>query len=131
MAATHYHIAVGRRKTSTARVFLKEGSGKFTINNKNAVDFLKHENKVGLVTAPLTAIEMSDKFDVLVNVNGGGTTGQIGAITLGLSRAILKYDASLKPNLKKEGFLTRDSRMVERKKPGQPKARKRFQFSKR
>jgi small subunit ribosomal protein S9 len=74
---------------------------------------------------------MANKFDIKINVDGGGVTGQIGAIKLGIARAILKYDASLKPNLKKEGYLTRDSRMVERKKPGQPKARKRFQFSKR
>lgn len=125
------HVAVGRRKTSTARVFLKEGSGKFVINNRKAVDYLKTDERVSLIKAPLVTLDMKDKFDIIVNVKGGGTSGQIGAITLGIARAILKYDASLKPDLKKDGYLTRDSRMVERKKPGQPKARKRFQFSKR
>jgi small subunit ribosomal protein S9 len=129
--AINYNLAIGRRKTSTARVFLSEGSGKITVNKKNAIDFFKKANLVKQIQEPLNAVEMMDKFDVKVNVNGGGLTGQIGAIRLGIARAILNYDASLKPSLKKEGLLTRDSRMVERKKSGQPKARKRFQFSKR
>ena len=129
--AVNYQLAVGRRKTSTARVFLYEGSGNITINGKSAIDFFKKEAVLKDAIQPLNVIDMRNKFDVVVNVKGGGVTGQVGAIRLGISRAILKYDASLKAGLKKENMLTRDSRMVERKKSGQPKARKRFQFSKR
>src|SRR4030095_1988988 len=129
--AVNYHQAVGRRKTSTARVFLYEGSGNVTINGKSGTDFFKKDALLKEATDPLSVIDMKGRFDVIINVKGGGVNGQVGAIRLGISRAILKYDASLRPNLKKEGMLTRDSRMVERKKPGQPKARKRFQFSKR
>ena len=129
--AINYHLSVGRRKTSTARVFLYEGSGNVTINGKNGSDFFKKEAFLKEAIDPLNVIDMKSKFDVVINVKGGGVTGQVGAIRLGISRAILKYDASLKAGLKKEGMLTRDSRMVERKKSGQPKARKRFQFSKR
>lgn len=129
--AVNYHLAVGRRKTATARVFLLEGSGNITINNKNGKDFFGKESLLNEALQPLAASDLKDRFDIKVNVTGGGVTGQIGAIQLGIARAILKYDASVKPALKKEGLLTRDSRMVERKKPGQPKARKRFQFSKR
>lgn len=124
-------MATGRRKTSTARVYLSEGSGNITVNEKPAIDYFKKETLIRQIYEPLNAIDMADKFDIKINVDGGGVTGQIGAIRLGISRAILKYDASHKPGLKKEGLLTRDSRMVERKKSGQPKARKRFQFSKR
>ncbi len=129
--AVNYHYAVGRRKTSTARIYLTEGTGNITINSRAASDFFKKDILLSQLQEPLKATDMADKFDIKINVEGGGVTGQIGAIKLGIARAILKYDASLKPNLKKEGYLTRDSRMVERKKPGQPKARKRFQFSKR
>lgn len=129
--ATNFHLATGRRKTSTARVYLSEGTGKFLVNEKPALEYFGKETLLKQVYEPLRAIDMIDKFDVKVNVDGGGVTGQVGAIRLGIARAILKYDASLKPGLKKEGLLTRDSRMVERKKSGQPKARKRFQFSKR
>ena len=132
MATVNYHLAIGRRKTATARVFLKDGSGNVTINDKAGKDFFA--NKDALLKEalePLYTAELKDKFDVKVNVSGGGVTGQIGAIRLGIARAILKYDASIKPSLRKAGLLTRDSRMVERKKYGQPKARKRFQFSKR
>ncbi len=129
--ASNAHAAIGRRKTSTARVYLTEGTGKITINNKKAEEYLKKDTLISMVHEPLTASDLEDKFDIKINVEGGGVSGQIGAIQLGISRAILKYDASHKPSLKKEGLLTRDSRMVERKKPGQPKARKRFQFSKR
>lgn len=131
MAAVNYHLATGRRKTATARVFLSEGTGNVTINAKTGVDFFGKESLLKEALQPLYTTDMLGKFDVKVNVDGGGVTGQIGAIQLGVARAILKYDASLKPALKKEGLMTRDSRMVERKKPGQPKARKRFQFSKR
>jgi small subunit ribosomal protein S9 len=129
--AVNYQLAVGRRKTSTARVFLYEGSGNVTINGKTGADFFKKESLLKEAIDPLNVIDMKSKFDVIINVKGGGVTGQVGAIRLGISRAILKYDASLRTGLKKEGMLTRDSRMVERKKSGQPKARKRFQFSKR
>lgn len=129
--AVNYHYAVGRRKTSTARIYLTEGTGNITINSRAASDFFKKDILLNQLQEPLKVTDMADKFDIKINVDGGGVTGQIGAIKLGIARAILKYDASLKPNLKKEGYLTRDSRMVERKKPGQPKARKRFQFSKR
>ena len=129
--AVNYHLATGRRKTSTARVFLYEGSGNVTINDKTGKDFFGKESLVKEALEPLYIAELKDRFDVKVNVAGGGITGQIGAIRLGVARAILKYDASVKPGLKKAGLMTRDSRMVERKKPGQPKARKRFQFSKR
>jgi small subunit ribosomal protein S9 len=129
--AVNYHYAVGRRKTSTARIYLTEGTGNITINSRTASDFFKKDILLNQLQDPLKVTDMANKFDIKINVDGGGVTGQIGAIKLGIARAILKYDASLKPNLKKEGYLTRDSRMVERKKPGQPKARKRFQFSKR
>lgn len=129
--AVNYHLATGRRKTSTARVFLKEGSGVVTINDKDGKAFFGKEALLNEALEPLVSTELKDKFDLKVNVTGGGVTGQIGAIRLGVARAILKYDASVKPSLKKDGLLTRDSRMVERKKPGRPKARKRFQFSKR
>jgi small subunit ribosomal protein S9 len=129
--AVNYHLAIGRRKTSTARVFLSEGTGNVTINSKTGKDFFGKESLLKEALQPFQAADLMGKFDVKVNVAGGGVTGQIGAIQLGIARAILKYDASLKPALKKENLLTRDSRMVERKKPGQPKARKRFQFSKR
>jgi small subunit ribosomal protein S9 len=128
---TNFHLATGRRKTSTARVYLYEGSGNIIVNEKPVVEYFKKETLIKQIFEPLQAIDMADKFDIKVNVDGGGVSGQIGAIRLGISRAILKYDASHKPSLKKEGLLTRDSRMVERKKYGQPKARKRFQFSKR
>jgi small subunit ribosomal protein S9 len=129
--AVNYHLATGRRKNATARVFLTEGSGIVMINTKTGKDFFGKESLLKEALQPLYTAELKDRFDVKVNVNGGGVTGQIGAIQLGIARAILKYDASVKPSLKKDGLLTRDSRMVERKKPGQPKARKRFQFSKR
>lgn len=129
--AVNYHLATGRRKCSTARVFLYEGTGNVTINDKTGKDFFGKESLLKEALEPLAAAELKDKFDVKVNVAGGGVSGQIGAIRLGVARAILMYDASHKPALKKDGLLTRDSRMVERKKPGQPKARKRFQFSKR
>ncbi len=127
----NYHLATGRRKTSTARVYLSEGSGNIIVNERPAIEYFKKETLLKQIYEPLNAIDMADKFDIRINVDGGGVSGQIGAIRLGISRAILKYDASHKPSLKKEGLLTRDSRMVERKKSGQPKARKRFQFSKR
>lgn len=130
MAVT-YHLATGRRKCSTARVYLSEGTGNVQINTKTGKDFFGKDSLLKEALEPLYTADLAGRFDVKVNVNGGGVSGQIGAIRLGVARAILKYDASVRPALKKEGLLTRDSRMVERKKPGQPKARKRFQFSKR
>jgi len=127
----NYLIATGRRKTSTARVFLKEGSGNVIVNEKPALEYFKKDSSIQEFLEPLKVVELNGKFDVMINVNGGGISGQIDAIKLGIARAILKHDASLKPGLKKLGLLTRDPRMVERKKPGRPKARKRFQFSKR
>ena len=129
--AVNYHKAVGRRKTSVARVFLKEGSGKIMVNGVTPIEYFKKESLLKQVHTPLKVVDLENKFDIRVNVEGGGISGQLDAIKLGIARAILNYDASLKPNLKKEGLLTRDSRMVERKKAGRPKARKRFQFSKR
>lgn len=129
--AANYHLATGRRKCSTARVFLTEGTGNVSINTKTGKDFFGKDSLLKEALEPLYTADLIGRFDVKVNVNGGGVTGQIGAIRLGVARAILKYDASVRPALKKDGLLTRDSRMVERKKPGQPKARKRFQFSKR
>lgn len=130
MAVT-YHLATGRRKCSTARVYLTEGTGNVQINTKTGKDFFGKDSLLKEALEPLYTADLLGRFDVKVNVNGGGVSGQIGAIRLGVARAILKYDASVRPALKKDGLLTRDSRMVERKKPGQPKARKRFQFSKR
>lgn len=129
--AANYHLATGRRKCSTARVFLTEGSGNVSINTKTGKDFFGKDSLLKEALESLYTADLVGRFDVKINVNGGGVSGQIGAIRLGVARAILKYDASVRPALKKDGLLTRDSRMVERKKPGQPKARKRFQFSKR
>lgn len=124
-------ISVGRRKTSVARVILRSGNGKITVNGKEFErafpQLLSRED----ILNPFRATETEGKYDVLVNVDGGGTTGQAHAIRLGISRALLKIDPEYRIKLKPEGFLTRDPRMVERKKYGQPKARKRFQFSKR
>jgi small subunit ribosomal protein S9 len=126
-----YFDAVGRRKTSVARVRLTPGTGKRIANGRTLKRYLQRETLEMIVEQPLELANLSEKVDVKVNVSGGGLTGQAGAIRLGISRALLKYDEALRPSLKKRGFLTRDPRMVERKKPGQPKARKRFQFSKR
>ncbi len=121
----------GKRKTATARVFLIPGSGQFVVNHADYQEYFRGAVNQRLVTEPLTLTETSDKFDVYVNVKGGGTTGQAGAIRLGLARALLDFDQELRLPLKKAGFLRRDPRIKERKKYGQPGARKRFQFSKR
>lgn len=126
-----YFDAVGRRKTSVARVRLTPGTGKRITNGRIMKEYLSRETLEMVIEQPLELTELADKVDINVNVVGGGLTGQAGAIRLGISRALIKYDESLRPILKKHGFLTRDPRMVERKKPGRPKARKRFQFSKR
>ena len=124
-------LATGRRKTSTARVRIKEGSGSFTINRRELSDYCKTEQQKKMVLGPLSTVDMVKSVDVSVNVTGGGGTGQAGAIRHGLSRALEKMDSELRSPLKKAGHLRRDPRKIERKKTGQPGARKRFQFSKR
>ncbi|PLX17346.1 MAG: 30S ribosomal protein S9 [Candidatus Muiribacterium halophilum] len=131
MAAQVIGAGTGRRKTSTARVRLMRGAGKVTVNGREFEEFFPREIVRRMIVEPLKLINKLGEFDIAVNVKGGGISGQAGAVRHGISRALLQVDASFRDALKKEGFLTRDSRMVERKKPGQPKARKKFQFSKR
>tara|TARA_B110000438_G_scaffold206292_1_gene197971 strand:+ start:183 stop:575 length:393 start_codon:yes stop_codon:yes gene_type:complete len=121
----------GRRKRSTARVFLNPGKGQITVNGTPFRKYLCRETLATIVMQPLVAIDSIKSYDIMVNVNGGGLTGQAGAIRLGISRALLQVDNEFRPILKSKGFLTRDARKVERKKPGQPGARANFQFSKR
>jgi small subunit ribosomal protein S9 len=125
------YYGTGRRKTAVARVYLRPGSGKIVVNHRDFDEFFPNQVLKMVIRQPLLVTETADKFDILVNVVGGGTAGQAGAIRHGISRAQLEFNAELRPKLKSVGFLTRDARKVERKKPGQPKARKRFQFSKR
>ena len=128
--ATQYQ-AVGRRKTSVARVYLRPGSGKVVVNKRPLEQYFPTKIRQLAATAPLDATELRGQFDVLVNARGGGLTGQSEAVQLGIARCLVEYNAELRKPLRDGGFLTRDPRMVERKKPGQPKARKKFQFSKR
>ena len=130
MANAKYY-GTGRRKKSIARVYLVPGTGKITINKRDIDEYLGLETLKLVVRQPLVATETVDKFDVLVNVRGGGFTGQSQALRLAIARALVKMNAEDKAALRAEGFMTRDPRSVERKKPGQPKARRRFQFSKR
>jgi small subunit ribosomal protein S9 len=123
--------SLGRRKTSVARVYLSKGTGKITVNKRDYKEFFPVAILQGKVVQPFNLTETLDQFDVKVNVAGGGVNGQAEAIRLGISRALVEVSADYKPLLKVEGLMTRDPRMVERKKPGQPKARKKFQFSKR
>ncbi|HET6905956.1 MAG TPA: 30S ribosomal protein S9 [Rhodanobacteraceae bacterium] len=125
------NYGTGRRKTSAARVFLRKGEGKITINGKPLDEFFGRETSRMIVRQPLELTQMVDKFDVNVNVEGGGITGQAGAIRLGIARALVEYDETLKSPLRKAGFMTRDARAVERKKVGLHKARRATQFSKR
>jgi small subunit ribosomal protein S9 len=125
------YAGTGRRKTSVARVRLIPGNGKMTINKRDIEEYFDYETLRVIAREPLVLTETLDKFDVLVKVEGGGFTGQAGAVRHGLARALLEYDESLRPILKKAGFLTRDSRMKERKKYGLKKARRAPQFSKR
>ncbi len=125
------YLGTGRRKTAVARVRLAAGSGKISINRRTFENYFPTELLRNVVTEPLTVTGMAGKFDVRVNVQGGGPNGQAGACRHGIARALIVIDANLRPALKTEGLLTRDSRMKERKKYGQPGARKRFQFSKR
>ena len=131
MAAAVQYYGTGRRKTSTARVFLRPGSGSVTINHKTFDTFFPSEALRTQIRQPLQLTETSDKFDVLVTVAGGGVSGQAGAVKLGIARALVEYNAELRKQLKTEGLLTRDARAKERKKYGMAGARKRFQFSKR
>lgn len=124
-------LGTGRRKTSVARVRLAPGTGKVTINGRTLENYFGLEQLRWQVIQPLQTIDMLTKYDIKVNVNGGGPSGQAGAIRHGVARALLRVDVNLRPALKAEGYLTRDPRMKERKKYGQPGARRRFQFSKR
>ena len=122
---------LGRRKSSVARVYLSKGKGKITINKRDYKDYFTTGVMQYKVNQPFELTDTLGKYDVKVNVNGGGNTGQVEAVRLGISRALVELNEDYKPLLKAEGLMTRDPRMVERKKPGQPKARKKFQFSKR
>jgi small subunit ribosomal protein S9 len=122
---------LGRRKTSVARVYLTKGTGKVTVNKKDVKEFFPLALLQAKIQQPFDLTETKDQYDVTVNVQGGGVNGQAEAIRLGIARALVKVSEDFKPVLKADGLMTRDPRMVERKKPGQPKARKKFQFSKR
>lgn len=122
---------VGRRKTAVARILLRAGKGEWTINGRPLAEYFPRKTHQMRVEEPLQVTEMDGRFDVQVRVRGGGLTGQADAIRMGISRALVAYDEEQRPTLRSKGFLTRDPRKVERKKPGRPKARKRFQFSKR
>ncbi len=126
-----YYCGTGRRKSSVARVRIKPGGGKLLVNKKELNDYFKREQDRNAVVAPLKAVDGQKSFDVFINVRGGGTTGQAGASLLGVARALRNYDENYVSVLRDGGHLTRDPRMVERKKPGQRGARRRFQFSKR
>ena len=125
------YYGTGKRKSATARVFLMPGTGQIVINQVDHQEYFKDKMQRNVVTQPLQVAGHQDKFDVYVNVKGGGFTGQAGAVRLGIARALLEFDPELRPTLRKAGFLTRDPRIKERKKYGQPGARKRYQFSKR
>src|SRR5437867_1506294 len=131
IAHSHQTIATGRRKTSVARVLLKPGTGEIRVNNRPLDQYFPVETLRSEVLSPLVATELSGKYDISANVKGGGLTGQAGAVKLGISRALLEINGELRLKLRANDLLTRDPRMVERKKYGQRKARKRFQFSKR
>ena len=122
---------LGRRKSSVARIYLKSGKGKITINKRDHKEYFKTDVLQYKIFQPFELTGTKGKYDANINVKGGGNTGQVEAIRLAISRALIEIDAEYKPLLKAEGLMTRDPRMVERKKPGQPKARKKFQFSKR
>ena len=129
--AIQQNYGTGRRKTSAARVFLRKGKGDIVVNGKTLEAFFGRETSCMIVRQPLELTESTDKFDITVTVAGGGITGQAGAIRLGIARALIEYDESLKSPLRKAGFVTRDAREVERKKVGLHKARRATQFSKR
>jgi len=125
------HLGTGRRKTAVARVFLRPGSGKITINKRPLDQYFRSEAARSMVRQPLLATETTDRFDVLITASGGGTQGQAGAVRLGIARALCEFNLELRAKLKQLGMLTRDPRQHERKKYGQKGARRRFQFSKR
>jgi len=129
--ADNQYYGTGRRKNSKARVFLRPGSGNIQINQRALEDYFGRKTAQMVVRQPLEAVEMTEKFDLYITVSGGGTTGQAGAIRHGITRALMQYDEGLRSTLRKEGYVTRDARQVERKKVGLHKARKRPQFSKR
>lgn len=131
MAELNLAIATGRRKNAVARVYLRAGTGQVLCNGKPCKDYFMRASLERRVIQPLSLTQMNGKFDVVARLNGGGLSGQAGALLHGISRALVQLDEKNRPVLKRAGCLTRDSRMVERKKPGQPGARKRFQFSKR
>ncbi|MFV2031964.1 MAG: 30S ribosomal protein S9 [Gammaproteobacteria bacterium] len=130
MPAEQYY-GTGRRKSSSARVYLRSGGGAITVNNRSIDDYFGRETSRMVVRQPLQTVNMIDKFDIMVKVSGGGPSGQAGAIRLGITRALLKYDETYRESLREEGFVTRDARTVERKKVGLRKARRGVQFSKR
>ena len=123
--------SIGRRKTSVARIYMTAGKGEITVNNRSLEDYFPSEILRTIVRQPLNIVDVDGSYDLKVNVDGGGPAGQAEAVRLAVSRALVEVDAEFRPPLKKEGFLTRDPRMVERKKYGRRKARRRFQFSKR
>ncbi len=129
--ATIQNYGTGRRKSSTARVYLRPGTGRITVNDRPFDEYFFNEVLKMIIKQPLVLTETTDRVDLFIRVHGGGYTGQAGALRHGISRALVEYNPELRPRLKKAGFLTRDPRKVERKKYGQPGARKRFQFSKR
>ncbi|MFT5259612.1 MAG: small subunit ribosomal protein S9 [Saprospiraceae bacterium] len=131
MVAQQTYTGTGRRKSSSARVIIQNGSGSITINNRTLEEFFGRETTRMIVRQPLELLNVTEKFDIRVNVNGGGNTGQAGAIRHGITRALIDFDEELQPELRQAGFVTRDARKVERKKIGLRKARKRPQFSKR
>jgi len=125
------HLGTGRRKRAVARIFLRDGKGLITVNGRTFESYFPSEQSRAIVRQPLLATETADKFDILINTSGGGPSGQAGAATLGIARALIEFNSELRGKLKELGFLTRDARQHERKKYGQKGARKRFQFSKR
>ncbi len=127
----NYSYATGRRKNSVARVYLKPGNGKIVVNNRDLLDYVRRDTLKMVIEQPLVVTETLGTMDIEAHVKGGGLSGQSGALLLGIARALVKNNEEFKPILRKNGFLTRDPRMVERKKYGQPGARKRYQFSKR
>ena len=131
MASLQQNYGTGRRKSSTARVFLRKGNGKITVNDRPLDEFFGRETSRMIVRQPLVLTKNTETFDIMVTVEGGGITGQAGAIRLGIARSLVEYDETLKPELRKAGFMTRDAREVERKKVGLHKARRATQFSKR
>ena len=127
----NYNYGTGRRKSAVARVFIKAGSGKITVNGKPANEYFSRETGLMVIRQPLELTDNVERFDIMVNVSGGGESGQAGAVRHGITRALIDYDIGLKPALSKTGFVTRDAREVERKKVGLRKARRAKQFSKR